>query len=449
MNFRILRIAAPAALAVAFAAPALAGVTEQEAQALKSTLTPLGAEKAGNKEGTIPAWTGGGTQPTPGYRAGGRRPDPFAADKPVLSITQKNMAEHADKLSDGSKAMLRKYPDYRIDVYPTRRTAAAPQWVYDNTYRNATRAKLNGAALEGAYGGIPFPIPKSGAEAMWNHLLRWRGTSFEQNARGYQVTSEGKVVLASDVVSYTQMPYYFQDAAAQFTGEFWTFRMSTNEPAIRAGEAILGREHVDHDKTQAWVYLTGQRRVRKLPLLCCDTPTAAAAGLMSVDEIDGWSGRLTQFDWKLVGKQEMYIPYNTNKTLQPAKDTDIIGKGFLNPDHVRWELHRVWVVEAALRSGARHQVARSRYYLDEDTWYVVQSDRWDANGQLWKAVWTLPLTMPDIPATATNMFGFYDLLAGTMFVANVQNEKNVHYKLVPRLPDAEFTPDAMAAGGMR
>ena len=84
---------------------------------------------------------------------------------------------HVDKLSDGQQAMLKKYPSYKIDVYPTRRTAAAPQWVYDNTFKNATRAKTtsNGDSLEGAHGGIPFPIAKTGKEAMWNHLLRWGG----------------------------------------------------------------------------------------------------------------------------------------------------------------------------------------------------------------------------------------------------------------------------------
>ncbi|HWH84134.1 MAG TPA: DUF1329 domain-containing protein, partial [Burkholderiaceae bacterium] len=169
-TFRLTVVTA-AALAFAPLHP-LAAVTADEAAKLKTELTPLGGEKAGNKDGTIPAWTGGYTTPIPGDKPGGRRGDPFKDEKPLFSITAKNVAEHADKLTDGTKAMFAKYPEYRIDVYKTHRTAAAPQWVYDNTLKNATRAKMVGDLPEGAYGGIPFPIPKTGAEVMWNHQLR-------------------------------------------------------------------------------------------------------------------------------------------------------------------------------------------------------------------------------------------------------------------------------------
>ena len=168
---------------LAVAGTAIAQVSPEQAQQLKSNLTPMGGEKAGNKDGSIPAWTGGYTTPLPGYRQGGRRSDPFAGEKPLFSITSQNMGSYADKLSDGTKAMFKKYPGtYRVDVYKTHRTAAAPQWVYDNTFKNATRSKLvqkpSGPTPEGAYGGIPFPIPQNGAEVMWNHQLRWRGATW-------------------------------------------------------------------------------------------------------------------------------------------------------------------------------------------------------------------------------------------------------------------------------
>jgi len=47
-----------AAVAVVFfALPAAAKVTPEEAAHLGKDLTPVGAERAGNKEGTIPEWT--------------------------------------------------------------------------------------------------------------------------------------------------------------------------------------------------------------------------------------------------------------------------------------------------------------------------------------------------------------------------------------------------------
>lgn len=439
--------------AIAFAvSPAIAAVSAEEAVKLRSELTPFGAEKAGNKDGTIPAWTGGHTTPIPGDQPGGRRGDPFKDEKPLFSINAENVDRYADKLTDGSKAMFKRYPEYRIDVYKTHRTAAAPQWVYDNTFRNATSAKLEGDLPRGAYGGIPFPIPQNGAEAIWNHILRWRGTSWQFIVNQYQLTSDGRAVLTTDGIGDQQMPYYFENGSAEEFekhGAFWLLRLINVGPPIRAGEAITGRVNVDGSKDQAWVYLTGQRRVRKLPNPCCDTPTPATAGVMSFDEIEAFTGRIDRFDWNLVGKKEMYVPYNGNKLLQPTSDGEVLARHFLNPDHVRWELHRVWVIDATLRDGQRHQAPKSRYYCDEDTWQCLIADRWDANGQLWKTVWAHNFVAPDLPGTIGGAFGFNDLLSGTGFVGNLYNAKSQHYPLKPRYPDSVFTPDAMAGEGIR
>jgi len=448
-----LRLTLVTAAALAFATfPASAAVTAEAAAKLKSELTPLGGEKAGNKDGTIPAWTGGYTTPIPGDTPGGRRGDPFKDEKPLFSITAKNVGEYADKLTDGTKAMFSKYPEFRIDVYKTHRTAAAPQWVYDNTLKNATRAKLEREMPEGAYGGIPFPIPKSGAEVIWNHQLRWRGSSYYWQAGLYQLTSEGKAVLVNDIVTDQQLPYYFQDGSPeQFAAnpEFWMVRLVSVGPPIRAGEAYTARRQFDGDKDQGWVYLTGQRRVRKMPNPCCDVPAAPTAGVMNYDEIETFAGRIDRFDWKLVGKKEVYVPYNGNKLLQPKTDADVVGKHFPNPDYMRWELHRVWVVDAALRPGQRHQAPKGRYYCDEDTWLCVLADRWDANGQLWRTLWSATFVAPDFPGTIGGAFGFNDLISGAGFICNIYTGKAVHYASKPRYPDRVFTPDAMAAEGAR
>jgi hypothetical protein len=430
---------------------AAAGATAEEAARLKTELTPFGAERAGNKDGSIPAWTGGYTTPIPGFKNGGRRGDPFAGEKPLYSITTANMAQYADKLTDGTQALLKKYPkSYRVDVYKTHRTAAAPQWVYDNTFKNATSASLDGEVLKGAFGGIPFPVPKTGREVMMNNQLHWRGEAWQADFRGYMGTGNGQMVLSVQGIGDFQMPYYANGQADKFSGEHWLIRLVNSGPPVRAGEAITGRQNLDPEKTGTWVYLTGQRRVRKLPNACCDTPTPASGGVASFDEVDVFSGRGDRFDWKIVGKKEMLIPYNANGLHTPIKDSDVLMANHLNPDHVRWELHRVWVVEAALQNGQRHQAPKSRYYLDEDTWVAVLGDRWDANGQLWKTIWSHPVVMPDLPATTPQQqWGFNDLLSGAWYASGVVNEREQHYKIVPRRADTFFTPDAMAGQGVR
>lgn len=443
------RAALAAALAVLI--PAQAAVTPEEAARLKTELTPLGGERAGNKEGTIPPWTGGYTTALAGFKNGGRRGDPFANEKPVLTINAANMAQHADKLTEGTQALLKKYPQtFRVDVYKTHRTAAAPQWVYDNTFKNATSARMEGEVLKGAFGGIPFPIPKSGKEIVLNNDLHWRGEAWQTDFRGYLGTAAGQRVLSVEGIGEFQMPYYANGAADKFNGEYWMIRLVNSGPPVRAGEAIIGRQHLDQDRTQSWVYLTGQRRVRKLPNACCDTPTPATAGVASFDEVDVLSGRTDRFDWKIVGKKEMYIPYNSNRMNTPLKDSELLLAHHLNPDHVRWELHRVWVVEANLKPGQRHQAPKSRYYVDEDTWVAVLGDRWDANGQLWKTLWSHPVVMPDLPATTPQQqWGFNDLVSGTWYASGVVNERQLHYKIVPRRPGSVFTPEAMAGDGVR
>jgi hypothetical protein len=431
-----------------------AAVTAEEAAALQTTLMPLGGEKAGNTDGSIPAWTGGNTEVPAGFTSGQRRPDPYADEKPLFSITAQNMNEYADKLSDGAKAMLKKYPDsYRMDIYPTHRSAAAPQWVYDNTFKNATRAQLGegkaGPMVEGAYGGIPFPIPQSGAEVMWNALLAWRGESWSWDGHNVLITPEGKAVITAKGPGELQMPYYFKEGEESFNGEYWMLRRINAGPPLRAGEGILSRLNLDPSNDRSWIYLTGQRRVRRLPKACCDTPLPSAAGVLSIDEVSVYTGRMDRFNWKLVGKKEIFVPYNANKILQPSSNDDVLGAHHLNPDHVRWELHRVWVVEATLAEGQRHLAPRSLYYVDEDSWVPLLGDRWDASGKLWKTMWQMPFSMPEIPAQHTNMYGFYDLVSSAWFVIGVMNETTNQYSTVSRYKDSFFTPDALAAEGVR
>lgn len=430
---------------------AWAAVSAEEAARLKTELTPFGGERAANADGSIPAWTGGYTTPIAGFKNGGKRGDPFAAEKPLYQVTAKNLDQYADKLSDGVKAMLRKYPDtFRVDVYPSHRTATAPQWVNDNTARNAVKAELKDLMPVNAYAGIPFPIPKSGAEAMWNHVLRWRGEAWHVNIKGIQTTADGTHVTTGIASGDFQMPYYFKDGSAdKFDGQHWSIRILTSGPALRSGEGIVGRQHINGDKTQVWVYITGQRRVRKVPNACCDTPTPNSAGVATFDQTDVFDGRLDRFDWKIVGKKELLIPYNGNKLLA-TPEAQALDKYHLNSNAMRWELHRVWVVEANLATGKRHNSPKRRYYLDEDTWIAVLADHWDANGQLWQMGFSNPVVMPDLPGTTSpQQFGFYDLISGAWYYDSALNDAPEQYKLMPRYSDNTFTPEALTGDSIR
>ncbi|HAT29605.1 MAG TPA: DUF1329 domain-containing protein [Janthinobacterium sp.] len=441
------------AIVLAFASiPAWAGSAE-DAALLKGPLTPLGAERAGNKEGTIPAWEGVYSKSPAGYKPGDARADPFAAEKPLLSISAKNLDQYSSKLSAGTIALMKKYPAYRIDVYPTHRTGGAPNWVYENTAKNVTRAKTvdAGYGVEGAYGGIPFPLPKSGYEAIWNHRLAWIGETAMYATRTWIVTPDGKRSLANEAEQTVQRPYYFKDGSLEKMGGTYQYgRLITRAPASKAGEGILAHDGLNSGSPRAlWQYLVGQRRVRRAPSVAYDTPDSVTSGIGLFDEAFMLFGPIDHHELKLVGKKEMYIPYNNNRAAA-AKIADLVGPQFLNPDLVRWELHRVWEVEANVAPGKRHVVAKRRYYLDEDTWQIIQVDGYDAQGQIWRSNYTLTLLAPDLPALVGSvMWGTYNVQTGAYLLNAASNEMPMQYKSIARLPVSYFGPEELANQGSR
>jgi Protein of unknown function (DUF1329) len=431
---------------------ARSGVSADEAERLKRDLTPVGAERKGNDAGTIPAWEGGYRTVWPGYESGQPRPDPFAGEKPILQITAKNLAEHEGRLSEGIKALLQRFPSYRIDVYPTHRTAAAPNWVYENTYKNATRASTRegGLILEGAWGGTPFPIPKTGAEVIWNHQMMWRGEASRYEYASYVVTGKQRVLSSAGTVN-NQSEYHNPEAApGSSDGLLAKTMLMTTAPPYRVGENFLVHEPINQvvDPRRAWLYLTGQRRVRRTPILSYDNPNPVTSGFSMFDEGYMFNGAMDRYDWKLLGKREMYIPYNTHQ-FHTKKIDEVLGPDHLNPDHVRWELHRVWVVEATLAAGKRHVLPKRRFYLDEDTWMIMLADGWDARGTLWHVGHVLPFIAPELPAVMVCPYVVYDLLKDGYTATSLFNERHQHFQVRARRPESEFSPAALAATGLR
>lgn len=441
------------ALAAALLIASAASAAPEDVAALKAgNLTPYGAERAANKDGSIPAWDG--KAPSTSGAASAKRSDPFAADKPRLSITAANASEYSAQLSDGTKALLAKFPGFKLDVYPTRRSAVFPQAIYDQVAKNAARAKLtnDGLTVEGAYGGVPFPVPKNGHEAIWNHMLSYRGQVTSFVADKYVMTSAGDQLLTSR--QKTNLIYPFYDPAGnpeQFSGEWARARIDITEPPANAGQALMTVDYVDNfgKPKDGWQYLPGQRRVRKSPSIAYDTPDGSAAGLANFDDVNLFIGSQDRYQMKLLGKQEIFVPYNNNGLLaKPIKD--VIGKGTLNPEAVRWELHRTWVVEGTLREGKRNTAAKRRFYLDEDTWQAVLTDSWDAQGKLWKTGQAFTLVAGDQPLATTLSYAWFDLLSGGWVFAGAVNETGgVAYRAFDSKQMANFTPTALASGGVR
>jgi hypothetical protein len=446
-----------AALTVALTTvPVQAKITADEAAKLGAELTPLGGEKAGNADGSIPAWTGGITSAPAGYSAGDFHPDPYAGEKPEFVITAANYQQYADQLSEGLKKMFQTYPDtFKLPVYKTHRSASNPQFVYDATKENATRATLldDGNGMAGAAVGIPFPIPANGLEAIWNHIARYRGPAVQRNGGQAAVTAGGDYnVIGFDeqlLIQYSQ-----ENATPESLLEnnvLFMFKQKVTKPARLAGTALLVHETLDQVKEprKAWTYNTGQRRVRLAPNIAYDTPGTAADGLRTTDDFDMFNGSPNRYNWELKGKKEMYVAYN-NYTLHgdTVSYEDILKPNHVNPDLTRWEKHRVWVVEATLKEGLRHIYQKRVFYIDEDSWQIQLADMYDNRGELYRVAVAYGVNYYEVPTQWSTLDVYHDLNSRRYLAIGLDNEEKMYdFSITPR--EAEFTPQALRREGMR
>jgi len=436
-----------------FATQTWAAVSAEEAARLGDSLTPIGAEKAGNG-GDIPAWTGGLKTPPAGYKGDGIYLDPFPDDKPKFVIDQSNVDQYADKLSPGQVAMIRRYPDYVIPVYETRRTATYPDEIMEQTTANATRTELiqDGSGLGNYESAIPFPIPKNGLEVIWNHITRYRGGAVQRNVGQVTPTADGafSVVKFQEEISWrTYLKDYEPDKDPNV---LFYFKQAITAPARLAGNVLLVHETIDQvaEPRRAWVYNAGQRRVRRAPQVAYDGPGTAADGLRTSDNLDMFNGAPDRYNWELLGKKEMYIPYNSYKLVDRSLTYDqIVKAGHINQDLTRYELHRVWHVRATLKDGERHIYARRDFFVDEDSWQAAVIDHYDGRGELWRVAEAHAMQFydQDVPWYALEVL--YDLLSGRYLALGLTNEENNPYSFGVKRSYRDFTPAALRRAGTR
>lgn len=437
------------ALAIAFfAASAQAKVSPAEADRLGKDLTPNGSEKAGNKEGTIPAWDGGLIIPAP-PKDKWRTPEiyPFVlTDKPLYTITAANMAQYKGKLTVGNEALLKRFPDtYKINVYPTRRTYSTPKFIDEATKKNAVTAELAnaGESLLNAVTGTPFPIAQNALEIIWNHKVRYRGLSVRRYNTQLAVQTNGDF-QPYKLVEDVRFQYTLSKTPADIDNVIIYFLQNTKAPPRQAGSVLLVHETMDQVKEarRAWLYNPGQRRVRRAPNVAYDNPGNGSDGLRTNDQLDGFNGATDRYTWKLVGKREMIIPYNSVQMVSDKlKYSDMAKKGHLNQDLARYELHRVWVIESELKPGTSHLYKRRTFYVDEDTWSIVSVDIYDNRGALWKVHEEHFVNIPWLQRVAPVCGTVYDLQSGRYLLMNLSNEE-------PLFEDMDFPLEYYASSNM-
>ncbi|REL28911.1 DUF1329 domain-containing protein [Thalassotalea euphylliae] len=433
-----------------------AKVSADEAAKLKTEFTPMGAVRGANEDGSIPEWTGGITEWPAGYKPGDHHPDPYPEDKVLYTITAQNMSEYKDLLTPGQIKLFETYPEtFKMNVYQTRRSASYPQHVYDESINNASRTELvtGGNGIVNGAVGIPFPMPQNGLEAIWNHILRYRGVSMQNKAGQAGPTASGDYTYIGfdQQLMFTYHEEGATPAELEESNIVFKFKQKVNKPARIAGTALLVHETMDQIKTprQAWTYNTGQRRVRRAPNVAYDAPGTASDGLRTTDDFDMYNGAPNRYNWTLKGKQELLIPYNDYRLHSDSlKYDDILQPGHINKDLVRYEKHRVWVVEANLKDDTRHIYKKRVFYIDEDSWQVAVTDIYDNRDELYRVGIAHGINYYEVPTQWTTLEVFHDLQARRYIAIGLDNEESM-YDFSVKLKDKVFTPAALRREGRR
>lgn len=426
-----------------------AKVSAQEAAKLGKELTPLGATQNGNPEGTIPRWEGGITIPPSCYKPRTFHCDPFVQDQILFTIDSANVDQYKEKLSPGQVAMFKRYPNtWKMPVYPTKRSAAYPEHVYLRAIENATRAELgnDGNGVVDAIGGVPFPMPNNGLEAIWNHVFKYKGETLVQTIGQVAPTAGGNytfVRIEQDMISLYQQP---NATPTSIGNNLLYFLQTVTGPARLAGQILLVREPINQVKEsrQAWTYNPGQRRVRRAPHIAYDQPGTASDRQRTIDQNDMWNGSPDRYNWSLVGRRELYVPYNSYKVHSGDLQYDeIVKPGHLNPDLLRYELHRVWVIEATLKEGVRHIYARRTFYIDEDSWQILVVDQYDNQKQIWRVSEAHVINYYEVPILFPTLEAHYDLKNGRYVVFGLNNQET------PELFNSKLNIDDFGPNGLR
>lgn len=428
---------------------------EGEAKLGSDQYNCLGGKIAGTEE--VAKWTGKWFKQWPGMnKESGYVPSPYADEKPDFTVTADNMSKYADKLTEGQKALLEKYPDeFRMNVYPSHRDFRMPDYVCKDTKSNATHAKLieDGLAVTGHGGGVPFPVPKTGLQAIWNVINAISGWSEEATYDSAAVYSNGDITWGR--IHFKQMApvnnpdpderkNYSSKVRSYFFQEYF-------KPARNSGEVAVGYQanNFKTGSTQAWQYQPGIRRVRKAPEVGFDYPIPPS-GLRTTDSDYVFNGSPKLYNWKLLGKKVIYVPYNNFKVNDPALSYDeLLGQHSLDPEYVRYEPHRVWAVEATLKEGKRHTFQRRVLYIDEDTWLALTADNYDQQGKLYRVPMVMYHYSQESGTYHRGVSVYHTLTSGAYVATYLVNERSEDqwWKLNRSMRKQEFSPEAAQRAG--
>ncbi len=322
-------------------------------------------------------------------------------------VDKSNLEQHKDRLPEGLYKMIKEW-DYSINVYETVNDFSFPNDYQEATekYKGAARVDKQGG-IENYTAGLPFPEPKSGAEVMYNYDYKYTGDDFYYVGDAIIMSTAGRERRLG--LTYSRMSYQGRlrvDPKPSIPGpgnvELKEISGFTYPEDI-AGMVLLTVRYQNPSKgDDGWMYIPTIRRVRRISV----AQRGDSSGGMDFtwDDYRGFSGKVSDYAWKLIGKKEMIIPFHAPTTNPRHKGIVLI------PDDLRYELRSVWIVEG-VNKDKDYVYSRRRIYLDADSYDIPVCVLWDRRGALWKYIEIGYAVDTQNRLTHTSYAGVYDLIA--------------------------------------
>ena len=365
------------------------------------------------------------TSPVDGYdKDSNSYVNPFVDDEIQFQINASNYNDYLSYLTDGQVEMFNIYPEsFVMNIYPSRRSCAVPQEVLDLTKEGNVQMIADGEGVEGVVGGIPFPNASEPLHHVWNHILRYRGVDIIGGAPYYVINPDGsKTEGAGEAIAKNFWNPFVKDENGK--GLQGMLMQKVTHPPRLADASLLVIESLNslESPRKAWVYDPGTRRVRRAPNIAYDYLGSASQGLSTADSFDGFNGAKDRYNWSNVGTELKFLPYNTYDFYN-AKRKDILNKFHVDQSYMRYELVKVNIVRADLRSDKRHVYPHRVMYFDADSYGMIAEDVYDGKKEMMHYRELPLMNFYDEPACLAIHSATYSFGTGRYLLNNVRSSE--------------------------
>jgi Protein of unknown function (DUF1329) len=240
----------------------------------------------------------------------------------------------------------------------------------------------------------PFPIPNSAYEIIWNHLLAYRGHKVTTQKTMWAPGGAGRYIPSTYQVDMINL-WNPENGATSFKEDTWRFlRWTFLSPEMSAMTSHL--ERTSFDLTMApgrrWSFNLDSFRVRRAPNNSYGNFMPFTNSILTFDSQRGYEGNPDRYDWTVVSQADYYLPNNSYRLASKGlADENVLAGNHLNRTYARYELQRVWVVDAILKYKDTHPYHRRRFYVQNDTWQILATEQYSKDEMLISGQEVFPL----------------------------------------------------------